>query len=234
MSSEPSLIRKLFTALRGGATEVGQAVVDSQQLRILDQEIRDAGAALAQAESGLAGIMAKEKLAKVRVSELDAKILELEGYATACLGVGNDNLALETAERIAELTNQRDAEQAQVTEFSTQIAQMRSDIEKARKTVQTMRNQVERVRARDTVQKAQVAVSRAGGNANGKLATAASSLARLQQQQDETAARLASEEELAAAASGDDLERKLREANIIKSGTSAEAVLEKLRNKSAQ
>lgn len=33
---------KLLTALRGGANEMGEAVVDSQALRILDQEIRDA------------------------------------------------------------------------------------------------------------------------------------------------------------------------------------------------
>ena len=33
---------KLLSALRGGANEVGEAIVDSQALRILDQEIRDA------------------------------------------------------------------------------------------------------------------------------------------------------------------------------------------------
>lgn len=33
---------KLLTALRGGANEMGEAMVDSQALRILDQEIRDA------------------------------------------------------------------------------------------------------------------------------------------------------------------------------------------------
>ena len=33
---------KLVTALRGAAHEAGEAVTDSQALRILDQEIRDA------------------------------------------------------------------------------------------------------------------------------------------------------------------------------------------------
>ena len=231
MTTQPSLIRRLFTALRGGATEIGLAIEDTQQLRILDQEIRDVGTALAQAESALTQIMAKEKLTKNRVTELDAKIKELEGHAIACMNANNEALALETASRIAELTNQRDAEQTQVDEFAAQVARMQADIAKARKNVQALRSQVDRARARDSVQKAQVAVSRAGGNANGKLATAASTLQRLNAKQDETAARLEAEEQLAKVASGDDLERKLREANIIKSGSNAESVLEKLHNR---
>ena len=35
------MLSKIMTALRGKANESGQAVVDSQALRILDQEIRD-------------------------------------------------------------------------------------------------------------------------------------------------------------------------------------------------
>ena len=38
-----SILTKIFTLLRGGANEAGQAVVDANALRILDQEIRDAG-----------------------------------------------------------------------------------------------------------------------------------------------------------------------------------------------
>ena len=52
--------RKLLTAVRGGAHEVGEAVVDSQALRILDQEIRDADDELHRSREALAGIMAKQ------------------------------------------------------------------------------------------------------------------------------------------------------------------------------
>lgn len=49
-ATQPSLIKRLFTALRGGANEIGEALEQTQQLRILDQEIRDAGNALSTAE----------------------------------------------------------------------------------------------------------------------------------------------------------------------------------------
>jgi phage shock protein A len=231
MTTQPSIIRRLFTALRGGLHEAGEAIEETQQLRILDQEIRDAGSAVSQAEQSLTQIMAKEKLAKNRVSELSAKIVELEGHAVACLNAGNEALALETANRISDLTNQRDEEQRQVEEFTGQIVRMQAEIAKARSNIQSMRRQVDRVKARESVQKAQVAVARAGGNANGKLSTAASTLARINARQEETAASLEAQEELAAAASGDDLERKLRDAKIIPSGTSGESILDKLRNR---
>ena len=231
-ATQPTLIKRLFTALRGGANEIGEALEQTQQLRILDQEIRDAGNALSTAEQELTKIMAKEKLAANRVTELSAKIQEMEGYAVACLDAGNEGLALEAAERIAQLTNQRDEEQSQATDFGKQVATMNEQIAKARANVQALRRQVDRVRARESVLKAQVAVGRAGGAANGKVATAASTLARINARQEETAAQLEAEEQMAAIATGDDLEKKLREANIIQAGASGKSVLEGLRNRS--
>ena len=80
-----SIWSKLFTALRGGANEVGESIVDQQALRILDQEIRDADSALANAKRELVTIMAKHKLATDRVGEYNAKIKDLEAKALAAI-----------------------------------------------------------------------------------------------------------------------------------------------------
>ena len=103
-----SIWSKLFTALRGGASEVGESIVDQQALRILDQEIRDADSALANAKRELVSIMAKHKLAAVRVGEYDAKIKDLESKAMAAIQANREDLALEVAEAISTLTNERD------------------------------------------------------------------------------------------------------------------------------
>ena len=47
---------KLFTALRGGIHENAEKVSDSQAMRILDQELRDADSALRQARGDLAPV----------------------------------------------------------------------------------------------------------------------------------------------------------------------------------
>ena len=43
---------KMITALRGGAHEMGEAVVDGQALRILDQELRDAAEEVRKKQRG--------------------------------------------------------------------------------------------------------------------------------------------------------------------------------------
>lgn len=229
--SNQSIWGRLFTAIRGGATEVGEAIVDNQAVRILDQEIRDADCALTTAKADLAKIMGKEKLATVRLAELNAKIAELESQAIAAMDKGRDDLALEVAEAIAQVAAQRDAEAGQVKEFSAYTLRMRGDIGKAEARINSLRQQVDRVKARESVQRAQISVANAGGSANGKIATAASTLSRLQQRQDQTAAELEAQEELAESQSGDDLQRKLREANIIPGEGSASSILDSLRNR---
>ena len=51
-----------MTALRGKATETGQTVVDSQALRILDQEIRDSENHLSQSKTELTRLMGQRQL----------------------------------------------------------------------------------------------------------------------------------------------------------------------------
>src|SRR5256885_246993 len=69
---------KLVTALRGAAHEAGEAVTDSQALRILDQEIRDADSDLNKSKEALADIMAKQKLAAGKLKQTQERIAEYE------------------------------------------------------------------------------------------------------------------------------------------------------------
>ena len=104
---------KMLTALRGGANEVGEAVVDSQALRILDQEIRDADTELRRSKEALAEIMAKHKLASDKVTKSAASIAEYEQYALKALDAGNETLAKEVAEKIANLEIEQAGEREQ-------------------------------------------------------------------------------------------------------------------------
>ncbi|RKG53365.1 PspA/IM30 family protein, partial [Corallococcus sp. CA054B] len=116
---------KLLSALRGGANEVGEAIVDSQALRILDQEIRDADVELRKSREALASIMARPRLAQERVEKGAAQVAEYEQYAIKALEAGNEELAREVAEKIATLENQLEGERAQVAEFAASVAQLR-------------------------------------------------------------------------------------------------------------
>ena len=48
-----SILKKMFTALRGGVREVGESIVDANGIRIFEQEIEDAKNALNKAKTSI-------------------------------------------------------------------------------------------------------------------------------------------------------------------------------------
>jgi len=101
---------KMITALRGGVNEAGEAIIDAQALRILDQEIRDASEELNKSRDGLASIIAQQKLAEEKVSTLKAEIKKNESFILAALEKKDDALAEEIAVRVANFENQLESE----------------------------------------------------------------------------------------------------------------------------
>ena len=110
---------KMMTALRGGVNEAGEAIVDAQALRILDQEVRDASQALQDSKNSLAEIMARQKVAEEKVAGLKKQIEEHEGYAIKALEKGDEGLAREVAEKIADFENQSAQEEEAAKGFAS-------------------------------------------------------------------------------------------------------------------
>lgn len=229
-----SLLKKIVTALRGGASEVGEAIVDSQALRILDQEIRDADNNLIDARNQLVKIMAKHKTAQQRITEFDKTIGDWEQKAIAALDKGEEGLAHECAARIADLTNQRDSEQALADQFGASVATLTATVSKTEAQIKGLKQQVDLVKARESVQRAQVSAASATGGANGSLETAVGSLDRIKKRQSERAAELDAAAELAGKADGSDLEARLKAAGIGASNSGADDVLARLKAKAAK
>ncbi|WP_268798311.1 PspA/IM30 family protein [Pseudomonas huanghezhanensis] len=227
-----SLWKKMVTALRGGASEVGESIVDAQALRILDQEIRDADASMLAARNQLIQIKAKHKLSVQRVEEHDKNIANWEQKALGAMNKGEDGLALECAEKVSELTALRDQEKAAADQFGVQFTRLTAQVTKAESQIKALRQQADMAKARDSVQKAQINAAAATGGANGRLETAVGSLARIKQRQDEQDAKLEAAEELADTANGGDLERRLQDAGIGSKTGGAADVLARLKAQS--
>ena len=224
---------KMLTALRGGANEVGEAVVDGQALRILDQEIRDADVELRKSKEALAEIMAKHKLASDKVTKSAASIAEYEQYALKALDAGNETLAKEVAEKIANLEIEQAGEREQAEGFAASVAQLRKAVTQAEGNIKRLKQQVDTVKATESVQKAQMAVAQRYGGSQAKLQTAVESLERIKQKQAERGAKMEASAELAATSAPDDsLEAKLRAAGIKADSASADSVLARLKDKS--
>ncbi|TBR38435.1 PspA/IM30 family protein [Marinomonas agarivorans] len=207
-------LKKLWTAMRGAANEGVEAIADSQAIRILDQEMRDAKKELQSCDESLTSIMAKRKLAENKVNSVQADIENYTNHAIAASEKGDEALALECAERVAELEATLETEQGILNSFLASEQSLKSNIAKAKANVRRMEQQIEQIKATESVQKAQVAVSSRHMGANSKVKTALGSLDRIKEKQKQRSAELEAAEELAAEDSGSSLDAKLKAAGI--------------------
>lgn len=218
-----------MTALKGATNEVGEAIADSNALRILDQEIREASDQLQQSKTQLAGIMARQKLSSQKCAELKEKVAEYEGYAIKALDQGDESLATEVASKIAEYEAQLNSELEMEKSFAGSIVSLKKAITDAESNLRRLKQQVDTVKATESVQKAQAACAAKHSGVNSKMATATDSLERIRQQQAERAAQMEAASELSGDAAENDLQAKLKAAGITKGDADASSVLERLK-----
>jgi phage shock protein A len=224
-----SIWAKVATAIRGGVSEAGEAIVDHQVLRILDQEIRDADNELGKSKEALTGIIAKRKLADKKVASLKSSLTEYEGYAMQALDKGDDALATEIAAKIAGLETELMGEEGLAKSFADSEAQLRKAVTHTGANLKRLKQQVDTVKATEKVQKAQAAVAARHSGAGSSMRSALDSLDKLKNKQAERAAKFEAASELAESTEEVSLENKLKAAGIVGGGASGGDVLARLK-----
>jgi phage shock protein A len=222
---------KMITALRGGVNEAGEAIVDSQALRILDQELRDASDELKQSKDSLAAIIAREKLAAEKAGQVKEKIKEHEAYAIQALEKEDADLAHDIANKIADLEVDLKRHEDSGAEYGRSANDLRSAIQAAERDIQRMKQQIDTVKATDSVQRAQAAVSERHSGSDSKLRTAMDSLERIKERQELRSAQMSAARELAEETGDQSLENRLEKAGIKPHSKSAEEILERLKKR---
>lgn len=222
---------KMMTALRGGLNEAGEAMVDTQALRILDQEIRDADAELKQSKESLADIMARQKLAKEKCEQLQKAIEEHEEYAVQALNKKDEALALEVAEKIADLENQLVIEKDSEAAYLDSVNKLKIAISQTERNIKRLKQQVDTVKATESVHRAQAAVAERHSGSTSKLRTAMDSMERIKEKQKLQEAKMSAANELAEETGDLSLQNKLEEAGIAPGSKKAEDILAAIKAK---
>ncbi len=216
---------KLFTAMRGGANEAAESVVDSQAMRILDQELRDADNALRQARSDLAGMMATAKRIEKRIEDNRAKENRDIQNARSAMNAGREDLARGLAERVATVRAELQRDEADHANMQQQQQAMLRTVKETEHRIAAMKREVESVKATDSLQRAQKAIASSHAGVNSRLGSAVGSLERIREKQAQLGARLEAGQEMAAIESGADLDRQLLEAGIGGRTSNADDIL---------
>jgi phage shock protein A len=219
---------KLFTALRGGVNEAAETVADSQAMRILDQELRDADNSLRKARGDLAGMMATAKRIEKRIEDTRAKEQRDVQSARAAMDAGREDLARGLAERIAVARTELVRDEGDLEKMRSQQTNMLRVVKETEHRIGTMKREVESVKATDSLQRAQKAIASSHAGVNSRLGSAVGSLERIRDRQAQLGARLEAGDEMAALETGADLDRQLLEAGIGGRSSSADDILAEL------
>jgi phage shock protein A len=226
-----SLIAKIVTAIRGGARELGETIVDQNSVRIFEQEIKDAESALDKAKRDLTEVMAKEMQASRKIESLIADVKKHEEYASKALEKGDEALALEVAQKIAEFQTELDIQKRAQESFMAHVTRLKNLIKQTGKALADMQRQLVMVKTTQNVQKATTTITQNYATGSSKLLTAKESLDRIKQKQQDLEDRLKAGEVLQGEFEGHDLEKKLREAGIVKTDDKAQEILANLKAK---
>ncbi|WP_312750393.1 PspA/IM30 family protein [Atlantibacter hermannii] len=227
-----SILKKLFTLGKSLVNDTEVLIEETQGIRLLEQHIRDARAELDKAGEARVDLLARAKLSKDKLNELNTRKMTLESRAVDAMQKQVDeSLLLEVAEEISRL----EAVIASEEDVLQNLTHSREVVEQAvaatRQRIARFEQQLEVVKATEATQRAQQAVTTSAVGASSSMATAADSLKRIQTQQAERQARLEAAESIEKIASGRDLDEKLAQAGVGGASThSAQDVLARLRN----
>lgn len=226
-----SILHKLFTALRGGAREMGESIADMNSIRIFEQEIKDAQDQLNKAKRDLTEVMAKEMQASRKIEELTKDVEKHEGFASAALQKGDETLAMDIAQKIAELQGEMEIQQKAQTSFAEHTNRLKAMIKQTAKALADMQRQLVMVKTTESVQKATTAITNNYASGSSKLLTAKESLDRIKQKQQDLDDRMAAGEALAGEFNGADLEARMKKAGIVQDDAKANEILARLKAK---
>src|SRR5213080_1720858 len=126
---ELPMFKTVLTLFRGSVAAAGEELEDRSALLILDQQMRDAAAAVERSKRSLA--IAGDQQEGRRLDATNARIADLEVRTTAALDGGREDLAREAAQAIANLEADRDAAMTARTLFASEITRMKRQVANA-------------------------------------------------------------------------------------------------------
>jgi len=222
------MFKVFFTLLRGSVAAAEEELVDRSAILILDQQIRDAAAALDRGKKALALAIAQDETEGRRLDATLARVADLEERATAALASGREDLAGEAAETIATLEADRDAILAARATFGGEIGRLKAAVANATRRLTDLERGRRVAHAAEAVRR--LKVGPAGRAAAADLAEAETTLRRLRERQAEEAAADAALDALDQEAGPMTVADKLEAAGFGKrTKPTAAAVLDRLR-----
>jgi phage shock protein A len=182
------MFKTVLTLLRGSVAAAGEDLEDRTALVILDQQMRDAAAAVERSKRTLALAIAGDQQEGRRLETTNSRIADLEVRATAALEGGREDLAREAAQAIANLEAERDAATTARALFASEITRLKRHVANAEARISELDRGRRLARASEAVRSLRRSGIEAARPYESTLPEAESTLKRLRERQMEAQA----------------------------------------------
>ncbi|MDH5219151.1 MAG: PspA/IM30 family protein [Gammaproteobacteria bacterium] len=229
-----SVFSKIFTAIKGGAREAGEAIVDANGVRIYEQEIRESKDNLAKAKQELTSIMAKKMGVDREIDRLNKDIAKYEEHGVAALNKGEDALAAEVAEKLADIENELNTQKGASEQLASHITRVKNLMKQSERKIAEHERELSMVKTTESMHKATKSISDNFGAGATKLVNAKESLERIKNRQRTFEDKMSAADQLESESGSASLDSKLAEAGITQGNSAKDDMLARLRQKAAK
>lgn len=175
------LLRKIGAALRGSQHDTLQAVVDSQAIRILEQEIRDCQASVARAKVEMTKIVAERNACDRELGQLDQQSERLEERALQALHQGDEAMAEHLAQQMADIELTSTEQRKHQQNMQSMESSLRENLLKADRQIKQTVRELRLARASDSADRGLSGSQRQSSRLGEQLEDVQSSLARIRE-----------------------------------------------------
>jgi len=224
-----SILKDLFTAIRGNVSNVGESIIDHQAITILEQSIRDGANNIAKSKTAVRDLKAQAILQSKKVADIDEDIAGYTAKTKQALAAGNEGLARKAAERIAGLQNDRVGYAENAEKLNAQVDSLYARIQSFEKQLGQERIDLENLKSVEAVQKVQQTIAAATPDVGSDRKRVERAKNRVAKRQADAEARMEANDFLAAVENGSDLDAELAAAGIGEQKTTADDILASLR-----
>ncbi|MDB5587634.1 MAG: phage shock protein [Devosia sp.] len=157
----------ISTLFRGANAKATETVTDHFAIDLINQKIREAEAGVEGAKHALAALIVRQRAEQKTLDTLGVRKAILENRVREALAAGNEALALEGADAIAQMENEMTVRAETLARLSERVARLRQSVEQAHRRVADLRQNAIAARAIDLERRSQRRLNRSldGGSA---------------------------------------------------------------------
>ena len=119
----------LKTLMTGANARAEEKVRDVYAIELIEQKIREANNSLTAAKATLASLIQRRRGEERQVNSIASRVSDLTERATKALDDGNESMAVEAANAIAQLENELEGRRATLDRLDQRIIRLRQSIE---------------------------------------------------------------------------------------------------------